>query len=271
MQSLATRNRASQITILIAVSFLFYQLTNWQHGIWVVISTTAVAAPFSTFLSVQKAQFRFLGTLIGLVITCAVEYYLKFNPSHFPVVGVIVGFIVGFMATKSYRHFIIMITLATCLGFSYMNMAYTSLTPAMFLVDRAMGVFVGVLIFLLMQRFVFGNSNSNLELHEESTETLGKLQKTLQEYAANPTLSSAYKCAADIAANTSVLKSYLETAHQTLGTEKSAALQYAKKVALLNRRAVHLLIDEPTVVMPRIEQLLNVTTVKLSRASSTTF
>lgn len=269
MQSLATRNRASQITILIAVSFLFYQLTNWQHGIWVVISTTAVAAPFSTFLSVQKAQFRFLGTLVGLVITCAVEYYVKFNPSHFPVLAVIVGFLVGFMATKSYRYFIIMITLATCLGFSYMNMAYTSLTPVMFLVDRAMGVFVGVLIFLVIQRFVFGNSNSYLELYEESAETLGKLQKTLQEYVANPTLTSAYKCAADIAANSSVLKSYLDTAHQTLGTDKGPVLLYARQVAMLNRRALHLLIDEPSVVMSRIEQLLNVTTAKLARKPAT--
>lgn len=265
MQSLATRNRAIQITILIGVSFLFYQLTNWQHGIWVVISTTAVVTPFSTFLTVQKAQFRFMGTMIGLVITCAIEYYLKFNPSHFPVLTVIIVFIVGFMATKSYRYFIIMITLATCLVFSSMNIPYTSLTPAMFLVDRAMGVFVGVLIFLVIQHFVFGTANSNLELYEESAETLGKLKKTLQEYVANPTLTSAYKCAADIAANSSVLKSYIDTAPQTLGTDKSTELLYAKQVALLNRRAVHFLIDEPTVVMRRIEQLLNVTTVKLAR------
>lgn len=265
MQSLATRNRAKQITILIAASFLFYQLTNWQHGIWVVISTTAVVAPFSTFLSIQKAQFRFLGTLIGLVVACAVEYYLKFNPSHLPIVAIIIAFIVGFMATKSYRHFIILITLCTCLGFSYMNMPYTSLTPVMFLVDRAMGVFAGVLIFLVIQRFVFGDTNANIELYEESVETLGKLQKTLQEYMANPTLISAYKCAADIAANSSVLKSYLDTAYQTLGTDKGAVLLYAKQVAMLNKRAVRLLIDEPTVVVSQVELLLNVTTAKLAR------
>lgn len=265
MQSLATRNRAIQITILIGVSFLFYQLTNWQHGIWVVISTTAVVTPFSTFLTVQKAQFRFLGTMVGLVITCAIEYYLKFNPSHLPVLTVIITFIVGFMALQSYRYFIIMITLATCLVYSSINAPYTSLTPVMFLIDRGMGVFMGVLIVLLMQRFVFGTANSKLELYEESAETLGKLQKTLQEYVANPTLTSAYKCAADIASNTSALKSYIDTAHQTLGTDKSNELLYAKQVALLNRRAVHLLIDEPTVLMSRIEQLLDVTTAKLAR------
>lgn len=266
MQSLATRNRAKQITILIAASFLFYQLTNWQHGIWVVISTTAVVAPFSTFLSVQKAQFRFLGTLIGLVVACAVEYYLKFNPSHLPVLAVIFAFIVGFMATKSYRHFIILVTLATCLGFSYMNMPYTNLTPVTFLIDRAMGVFAGVLIFLVIQQLVFGNSNSNLELYEESVDALGKLQKTLQEYVINPTLISAYKCAAEIAANTMTIKSYISTANLVFGTELNQALRYARQVTMLNHRAVRLLIDEPEVVMPRIDRLLHIVTVKLERA-----
>ena len=34
MQSVATKTRVSQITILVAISFLFYEYTNWQEGIW---------------------------------------------------------------------------------------------------------------------------------------------------------------------------------------------------------------------------------------------
>ncbi len=265
MQSLATRTRVNQITILVAISFLAYQFTNWQHGIWIVISTVVVAAPFSTFLSFEKAKFRFVGTLIGLMASAVIEYYLKYNPDQFPVIGVIIGFIAGFMATKSYRYFIIVITLCTCLGFSNMNMPYTAITPFTFLIDRAMGVSTGVLIFILMQRFVFGKGNSILELQEESQEVLGKLQKTLQAYQATPTLTTAYKCAADIASNTQSLKSYVSTAKMTLGSEGPSVQRLAKQVLMLNDRAVRLLIDEPEVVSSRISQLLQVVTAKLAR------
>lgn len=265
MQSVGTRTRVNQMTLLLAVSFLFYQWTNWQHGIWVVISTAVVAGPFSTFLSFEKAQFRFVGTLVGLVIACGVEYYLKFNPSHLPVVAVIIAFVAGFMATKSYRYFIIVITLCVCLGFGYMNMPYTSLTPVLFLVDRAMGVFAGVLIFFAMQQFVFGTSNSKLELVEESYTTLDKLQKTLQEYLGNPSIVTAYKCAGDVVANSKDLNSYIGTAPLVFGADGNQALCYAKQVATLNRRALHLLVDEPTIVRSRMAQLLNVVTLKLSR------
>lgn len=70
MQSVATKTRVSQITILVAIS-LFYEYTNWQEGIWVVISTVVVAGPFSTFLSFEKAKNRFLGTLVGLILPLA--------------------------------------------------------------------------------------------------------------------------------------------------------------------------------------------------------
>ena len=110
MQSVATHTRTNQITLLVAISFLFYELTNWQQGIWVVISTVVVADPFSTFLSFEKAKNRFLGTLVGLLIAAGLEYYLRFNPAQLPVVATIIAFMAGFMVTKSYRYFIIIIT-----------------------------------------------------------------------------------------------------------------------------------------------------------------
>lgn len=265
MQSVATRTRTNQITLLVAISFLFYEITNWQQGIWVVLSTVVVAGPFSTFLSFEKAKNRFLGTLVGLLIASGVEYYLRFNPAQLPVVAVLIAFIVGFMATKSYRYFIIMITTCTCLGYTYMNMPYTSFAPMSFVIDRAMGVFVGVLIFFLMQHFVFGNNNSKLELQEESIETLSKLQKTLQAYQATPTLTAAYQSAADIFASTRALQSYVGTANLIFGAHTNAELRFAKQVMMLNDRAVRLLINEPTVVMGRIDRLLQVVTAKLAR------
>lgn len=265
MQSVATKTRVSQITILVAISFLFFECSNWEEGIWVVISTVVVAGPFSTFLSFEKARNRFLGTLVGLMIATCVEYYLRFNPSHLPAVAVIIAFIAGFMATKSYRHFVIIVTLCTCLGYTYMNMPYTTFSPMSFLIDRAIGVFVGVLIFFVMQKFVFGDSNSKLELLEEGYETLGKLEKTLLEYKQNPTLITAYKCAADIFANTKDIKSYIGTANLVFGEANNQETIYAKQVLTLNNRAIKLLIDETTVPLNRIDQLLQVVTLKLAR------
>lgn len=265
MQSLATRTRVKQITILVAVSFLFYELTNWQQGIWVVLSTMVVAGPFSSFLSFEKARNRFLGTLVGLVIASGVEYYLRFNPAQLPIVAVLIAFIVGFMATKSYRQFIIVITTCTCLGYTYMNMPYTSFAPMSFLIDRAMGVFVGVLIFFVVQQFMFGTKNAKLELIEESVDTLRKLQNTLQEYKENPTLTKAYKCSADIFANTKDIKNYIATSHLIFGANSNEELRHAKQVVMLNSRAVKLLIDNPTVVVSQIERLLRIVTAKLAR------
>lgn len=264
MQSVATRTRTNQITLLVAVSFLFYEITNWQEGIWVVISTAVVAGPFSTFLSFEKAKFRFVGTLVGVLIAGGLEYYLRFNPAQLPVIAVLLAIIAGFMATKSYRHFIIIITTCTCLGYTYMNQPYTTFAPMSFVIDRSMGVFTGVLIFFLMQRFVFGNGNSKLELLEESVETLGKLQKTLEGYQANPTLTTAYQCAADIYTSTRTLQSYVATSHLVFGDQTNAERRFARQVLMLNNRAVRLLIDQPSVASDRIDQLARVVTAKLS-------
>ncbi len=38
-ESVAPRTRTNQITLLVAISFLFYELTNWQQGIWIMMST----------------------------------------------------------------------------------------------------------------------------------------------------------------------------------------------------------------------------------------
>lgn len=265
MSSVATRTRIHQITIMVAVSFLFYKITDWEQGVWVAYSTLIVAGPMSTFLGFEKAKDRFLGTLTGVLIAFCLEYYLRFNPSHLPVVAFLIAVLAGFMMTRPYRYFIIIITISTCLGYTYMNMPYTSFAPTSFVMDRAIGVFFGVLIFYLFQRFMFGTNNSKLELLEESHDALKKLQATLIQYRANQTLISAYQCAEDVFANTKDIKSYIDSAHYVFGTEKPAELRYARQVVMLNNRAVKLLIDEPTVVLEKIDKLLHVVDLKLER------
>lgn len=268
MQSIATKTRINQVTLLVGISFLFYQFANWEEGIWVIISTVVVAGPFSTFLSYEKAKDRFLGTLVGLLVAAGVEYYLRFNPAQLPVVAVLLAFIAGFMATRPYKYFIIIITTCTCLGYTYMNMPYTTFAPMSFVVDRGMGVFVGVLIFFLMQRFVFGEGNSKLELQEESDDVLAKLKRSLLDYQKKPTVVTAYKCAADIFEHTKDLKSYVESAGLVFSEGTNQQTRYAQQVLRLNRRALKILIDEPTIVSNRVDRLLHVVTLKIDRQST---
>ena len=262
MQSVANLTRVNQIVILIGISFVFYELTNWEQGIWILISTVVVAGPFSTFLSYMKAKDRFFGTLAGLVIATLIEYYLAYNPSQLPVAAVVLAFIAGFMVTRPYKYFIIMITAITCMGYTYMNVPYTSFSPMSFLVDRGMSVFGGIMVFLLLQKFVFGNGNSKIELLEESQNTLNKLQKTLLEYQQNPSIVTAYKCAADIFEYTKDLKSYVDSAGIVFTKDLNKETQYARQVLSLSKRALKLLIDKPEVVASQIDKLLHVVTLK---------
>lgn len=262
MQSLATKIRINQVTLMILVSFMFYELTNWEEGIWVIISTTVVSGPFSTFLTFEKARNRFLGTMMGLLVAAFFEYYLRYNETQLPVVATIIAFMAGFMATKSYQYFLIVITSMICLGFTYMNIPYTSFEPVDFLVARGMGVFTGICIFIFMQKFIFGDKNSKLELLEESYNALSRLKAILKEYKTNPSLEGAFKCSADINSSILTLSSYVKNCNLVFGKTINETV-YAKQVLTLNHRAIKLLIDEPEINEAKLNRLINIVDVKL--------
>jgi uncharacterized membrane protein YccC len=265
MSSVATRTRVNQITILAGVSILFFQLSNWGHAIWVLYSIMVVAGPFSTFLGFGKAKDRFLGTLVGVFIAFLLESVLRVVPSLLPLTAFSMTLLAGFMVLRPYKYFIIIITTCVCLSYTYMNIPYTNFTPLSFVIERSLGIFFGVLIFLVFQRFVFGSENSKLELLEESHDVLLKLQATLKQYQTAPTLMTAYQSAEDVSVNSKELKGYIESAHFVFGNESNAELCYAKQVVRLNDRAIRLLIDEPTVRPEKVEKLLHVVTLKLER------
>jgi uncharacterized membrane protein YccC len=216
-------------------------------------------------LGFGKAKDRFLGTLVGVFIAFCLESLLRFVPSILPIVAYCIAFIVGFMATRPYKYFIIMITVCVCLSYTYMNAPYTSFTPILFVIDRTLGVFVGVLIFLLFQKFVFGTGNSKLELLEEGHDNLKRLEASLQQYQASPDLMTAYASAENIFHSTQAIKSYIDSAHLVLGKTITPEVVYARQVIRLNDRAVRILIDEPAVAPGKIAQLLHVVDLKLQR------
>jgi uncharacterized membrane protein YccC len=265
MPSIALRTRINQITILVGVAFLFYQITNWEQGIWILISTFVLVGPISTFLGYEKAKDRFLGTSVGVLIAFCIEYYLYWMPSQLPVIAFIIAVTAGFMVTRPYKYFIIIITTMTCLGYTYMNMPYTPFAPVSFVVYRLLGVFVGVLLFLAIQNFWFGTGNAKLELLETSYGTLSKLRATLQQYLVDQTVMTAYNCATDIFSNSKDLNNYVRTADFVLSGDGQAELRHARQVILLNNRALKLLVDTPTVSSKQIEKLLHIVDLKLER------
>lgn len=255
MQSLATKNRIYQIVILVACAFLFYEMTNWEEGIWVAISAIVVSGPFSTFLGFEKARNRFLGTIAGLMIAACLEYYLRFNPNQVPLVAVITSMILAFFAVKDYKYMIIVITVCTCLGFTYMNMPFTSFEPMNFLISRAMGVFVGIFLFYLLQKFLFGDSNARLELYEESLNALTKTEESLNNYLKLKTTESAFEQACNIMAGASDLKKYYKNSNLVFNSINYEVI-YSKRVIRIVDRAIQELTDKTTPNESNIKILL---------------
>lgn len=118
---------------------------------------------------------------------------------------------------------------------------------------------------MLLQHFLFGKGNAKLEILETSHGSLVKLQTTLRQYQADPTVMTAYQCATDIFANTKDINSYIRTAHLVFGDQDNAELRYARQVILLNNRALKILVDEPAVSAEKVAKLLHIVDLKLER------
>jgi hypothetical protein len=85
------------------------------------------------------------------------------------------------------------------------------------------------------------------------------------QYRDNPSLMTAYQCAEDVFTNTRDINSYLDTAHYVFGNETNDELRFAKRVVMLNTRAIKLLVDEPVIALEKIDKLLHIVDLKLQR------
>lgn len=211
MQSVATKNRINQITILVFVTFLFYQLSNWVGGFWIPLSAIVIVTPFSTYLTIQKAQNRFIGTIAGLFAAILLQYYIRIFPEQLPVIVVLMAFTLGFVMTKDYKYYIAVVTLAVCLSFSYTNAPYTSFEPSSLFLARLMGVFGAVIIFLFLQTFIFGKKNVQLELKEETDNLSTLIMKKYKLLIENSSPNGAFNVAIEINDAGKVLSQFLET------------------------------------------------------------
>lgn len=263
MQSIATKKRINQITFVVFVTFLFYQLTNWVGGFWVPLSAIVIASPFSTFLTIQKAKNRFIGTILGLFAAILLQYYLRMFPEQLPIIVVIMAFFLGFAMNKDYKYYIALVTLSVCLSFSYSNTPYTSFEPSSLFLARLMGVSGAVFIFLALQTFVFGKNNARLEIQEETDNLCVTIKKECDSFAIDATPASAFNTAIQINDAGKTLLELMEASTLIFDSNEDA-LQNPKKLIGIKESIVRELLS----FNPADQSLLQTEIANLSTVSS---
>lgn len=179
MQSSVLNQRTLQICFLVVLALFVASYTQWEHGLWVAISVAAIVGPFSTALTMQKAANRMYGTMAGLLLSAVLQVYLRYEYHSIFILGIVMGYAIGFSAQQNYRFFIMLVTTTVCVNFGYMNLAFTPFEPISFLVSRMMAVFAGIVLFTVLQRGVFGDTTAQIELQEALKGAAKELQLAL--------------------------------------------------------------------------------------------
>ena len=148
--------RILQVCLLLGVALLYSRVPQWEHGSWVLISVGAIIGPFSPLLTFRKSMLRALGTTAGLLLSAVLIAAFSHLPWVVPILGVALAYGIAFTAQQDYRYFIMIVTVAIALNFADMYVPFTPFEPISFFASRAMGVFIGIAIYVTLEWFVFG-------------------------------------------------------------------------------------------------------------------
>ncbi|HEY7805191.1 MAG TPA: FUSC family protein [Orrella sp.] len=148
--------RTLQVCLLLTVALLFSRVPQWEHGSWILISVGAIIGPFSPLLTFRKSMLRALGTTAGLLLSAMLIATLSHLPWSIPILGVILAYGIAFTSQQDYRYFIMIVTVAIALNFADMYVPFTPFEPWSFFSSRAMGVFIGIAVYVTLEWFVFG-------------------------------------------------------------------------------------------------------------------
>ncbi len=245
MPSLNFKTRKLQVIGLIVLSLFVAQVTQWQQGLWIAVSITAIVGPFSPSLSLEKSRNRIIGTIAGLLLATILEIFLRYNYQSVFIVGILWAYCLGFTAQQNYRFFIMFVTVAVCLNYEYMNLPFTSFEPISFLVARFIAVLIGIALFLFVQKYIYGDKNARQELAESTQGVVESFSKGLSEYLKPDPMTT--KSALDLAMElTEKSKSFRELlAASDYGIRASSIeLNVAKKVDRVRGRIIRLLLDD---------------------------
>jgi len=121
-----------------------------------LISVGAIIGPFSPLLTFRKSILRALGTTAGLLLSAILIAFLSHLPWSIPILGVLLAYGIAFTSQQNYRYFIMIVTVAIALNFADMYVPVTPFEPLSFFASRAMGVFIGILIYVSLEWLLFG-------------------------------------------------------------------------------------------------------------------
>ena len=174
--------RILQVCLLLGVALLFSRVPQWEHGSWVLISVGAIIGPFSPLLTFRKSMLRALGTTAGLLLSAVLIAAFSHLPWVIPILGVVLAYGIAFTAQQDYRYFIMIVTVVIALNFADMYVPFTPFEPLSFFASRAMGVFIGIAVYVTLEWFVFGRKEmirwaqaSNEMFEQQLTENLEQL------------------------------------------------------------------------------------------------
>jgi len=244
MHNLNFKIRILQVTGLIVLSLFVANLTQWEQGLWIAVSITAIVGPFSPSLTLEKSRNRIIGTTAGLLLATILEMFLRYNYQFVPIVGVLLAYCLGFTLQQNYRYFIMVVTVVVCLNFEYMNLPFTSFEPISFLVARFIAVLIGIALFLFIQKYIYGDKNARQELAQSTRNLAQSISNGLSEYLKSDQEKT--KSALDLAMEfTEKSKSFKEllVASSYGISPSSVELDMAKKIDRIRGRIIKLLLD----------------------------
>ncbi|MBU3552753.1 MULTISPECIES: FUSC family protein [Polynucleobacter] len=255
------------------LSLLIAQILQWDQGLWIAVSVTAIIGPFSASLTIEKSRNRIIGTIAGLLIATVLEIFLRYNYQFVFLVGIVLAYVLGFAVQQNYRYFIMVVTVAICLNFEYMNLPFTSFEPISFLIARFMAVLTGIALFLLIQKYVYGTQNARVELSESTHQLKAKIADQLfwlSQAASAPEMSGIDQ-AMVLTAQAASFEELLSAADFGLGAP-CRELRMARQVNILRHRVISLLLDrssaeqEPLEMQTKIKSLIQRRAVRLRNA-----
>ena len=228
--------RILQVCLLLTVALLFSRVPQWEHGSWILISVGAIIGPFSPLLTFRKSMLRALGTTAGLFLSAILIALFSHLPWSIPLLGVLLAYGIAFTSQQDYRYFIMIVTVAIALNFADMYVPFTPFEPLSFFASRAMGVFIGIAIYVTLEWLLFGRKEQRRWAQATNTVFEKKLVAMLDQLT---DLDAARPCQHQ-ALLSSLVQAQTEHAESLGGltdtTEIDATTKQAKRLQRIGRR-----------------------------------
>lgn len=151
--------RIIHIVIMLMTAVFIYQYSQWEDGLWIVITVVALIGPFRPGLTLNKARQRILGSIAGLLLSVLFWFLIRYNYNLLIIIAIILIYCIAYSLLQEYTYFIMFVTVMLCINFDYMNLFFNN--EIFFIINRIICVFIGIAICQFYEYFVFKYSYTN--------------------------------------------------------------------------------------------------------------